>query len=255
MDLNSDLGESFGRWRLGDDAAMLRVVTSANVACGFHAGDPSTLRRVCEQAAAGGVVVGAQVGYRDLAGFGRRFLDVEPAELVDDVLYQIGALEAFARVAGTRVGYVKPHGALYHAVVDHEAQAGAVVEAVRRYDAGLAVLGLPGSALLRRAAEARLRGVREAFADRAYTPAGTLVPRRQPGAVLVDPARVAERCVRLATRGEVVAVDGTVIPVGAESVCVHGDSPDAVRMARAVRRALDDAGVVVRPFVAGSEGE
>ncbi len=248
VDLNSDLGESFGRWVLGDDQALLALVTSANVACGFHAGDPSTLRRTCEQAAARRVVVGAQVGYPDLPGFGRRFLDMEPGELTDAVLYQIGALEALARVAGTPVSYVKPHGALYSAVVQHEMQAAAVVRAVKEYDPRLPVLGLPGSALLRHAADAGLRSVPEAFADRAYTPAGTLVSRREPGAVLHDPAEIASRVVRMVTEGHVVAVDGSVLRLAAESVCVHGDSPHAVAVARAVRTALEDAGVVLRAF-------
>lgn len=253
IDLNADLGEGFGQWTLGDDDALLDVVTSANVACGFHAGDPTVLRRTCERAAERGVVVGAQVGYRDLAGFGRRFIDMEPGDLTNDVLYQIGALEAFARVAGTQVRYVKPHGALYNAIVHHEAQAAAVVDAVRRYDPTLPVLGLPGSAWLQLAEEAGLTVVPEAFADRAYTPEGTLVARREPGAVLHDAHEVAERCVRLATRGEVVAVDGSVVPVRAGSVCVHGDSPGAVDMARAVRAALEGADVRVAPFV-GSPG-
>ncbi|WP_151524611.1 LamB/YcsF family protein [Serinicoccus kebangsaanensis] len=250
IDLNADLGESFGRWQLGDDDALLEVVTSANVACGFHAGDPGVLRHACEGAVAREVVVGAQVGYRDLAGFGRRFLDMTPAELTDDVIYQIGALEALARVAGTRVGYVKPHGALYNAIVHHEEQAGAVVAAVRAYDPALPVLGLPGSAWLRQAEEAGLRPVPEAFADRAYTPEGTLVSRREAGAVLDDPDEIAQRCVRIATEGTVTAVDGTEVPVSAESLCVHGDSPGAVAVARAVRSALEAAGVAARPFVA-----
>ena len=248
MDLNSDVGESYGRWQLGDDAALLPLVTSANVACGFHAGDPTTLRRTCERAAEAGVVVGAQVGYPDLVGFGRRFLDMASDELTDAVLYQVGALDALARVAGTRVAYVKPHGALYNTVVAHEEQAAAVVAAVAALDPGLPLLGLPGSALLRRAAEVGLRAVPEAFADRGYTPSGTLVPRREPGAVLSDPAEVAARVVRMATAGEVVAVDGSVVRVAVESVCVHGDSPGAVAMARAVRRALAGAGVAVRAF-------
>ena len=248
IDLNADLGESFGRWVLGDDAALLEVVTSANVACGFHAGDPTVLRRTCELAAGRGVRTGAQVGYRDLAGFGRRFLDVAPEDLTNDVLYQLGALEAFARVAGTRVAYVKPHGALYNAVVHHEAQAGALVEAVLRYDPALPVLGLPGSAWLRLAGEAGLRPVAEAFADRAYTPEATLVPRTRPGAVLHDPAEIAARCVRLAVDHEVEAVDGTVVVVDADSLCVHGDTPQAVAVARAVREALAAHGVDVRAF-------
>lgn len=249
IDLNADLGESFGRWTLGDDDAMLEVVTSANVACGFHAGDPSVLRHSCEQAAARGVAVGAQVGYRDLPGFGRRFVDVAPAELTDDVIYQIGALEGFARVAGTRVKYVKPHGALYNAIVHHEAQAAAVVEAVLAYDRTLPVMGLPGSVWLRLAQEAGLTTVGEAFADRAYTPEGTLVSRREPGAVLHDPAEIAKRCVRIATKGEVVAVDGTVVAAPAGSLCVHGDSPGAVEIARQVRAGLEAAGVELTPFV------
>ena len=193
IDLNSDLGEGFGQWRLGDDEALLDVVTSANVACGFHAGDASIMRRVCDRAAERGVVIGAQVGYRDLAGFGRRFIDVEPDALTADVIYQIGALEAFARVAGSRVRYVKPHGALYNTIVHHEEQAAAVVRAVVDYDRTLPVLGLPGSASLRLAGEAGLTVVHEAFADRAYTPEGTLVSRRLPGAVLHDPVEIARR--------------------------------------------------------------
>jgi 5-oxoprolinase (ATP-hydrolysing) subunit A len=248
VDLNSDLGESYGRWQLGDDTAVLRSVTSANVACGFHAGDPSTLRRTVEEAAGCGVAIGAQVSYPDLLGFGRRFIDMEPSELTDAVLYQIGALEAFARVAGVQVTYVKPHGALYNAVVAHEPQAVAVVAAVRAYDDRLAVLGLPGSALLRAADEAGLRVVEEAFADRAYTPQGALVPRRTPGAVLGDADAVAERAVRMVTDGTVTAIDGSAVDVRVESLCVHGDSPGAVEMAAAVRRALEDAGVEVRAF-------
>jgi UPF0271 protein len=250
MDLNSDLGESFGRWVLGDDEAILGVVTSANVACGFHAGDPTTLRRTCAAAAERGVVVGAQVGYPDLAGFGRRFLDVEPERLTDDVLYQIGALEAMCRVAGTAVRYVKPHGALYNAVVHHEEQAAAVVAAVRAYDAALPVLGLPGSALLRAADAAGLRTVREFFADRGYTREGALVPRSTPGAVLHEPREVAARVLRMAREAVVTAVDGSEVAVEAESVCVHGDSPAAVAMATAVRAELEGAGLAPRPFVA-----
>jgi UPF0271 protein len=248
VDLNSDVGESFGRWRLGDDEAVLTVVTSANVACGFHAGDPRTLRQTCETAARHGVVVGAQVGYRDLPGFGRRFIDVDPVELTDDVLYQIGALDAMARAAGTSVRYVKPHGALYNAAVHHQAQARAVVAAVLAYDAELPLLGLPGSELLAAGQGAGLRTVREAFADRAYTPEATLVSRREPGAVLEDPGEVARRVVRLVTEGVVEAVDGSDVEVDAESVCVHGDSPGAVEMARAVRAGLEAAGVSLQAF-------
>lgn len=248
IDLNADLGEGFGAWTLGDDDALLEVVTSANVACGFHAGDPSVLRRVCDRAVERGVVIGAQVGYRDLAGFGRRFIDVRPDDLANDVLYQVGALEAFARTAGTRVRYVKPHGALYNAIVHHEEQAAAVVEAVRAYDGTLPVLGLPGSAWLRLAEEAGLTPVAEAFADRAYTPAGTLVSRREPGAVLHDADQVAARSVGIATTGRVTAVDGREVAAPAASLCVHGDTPGAVETARRVRVALERADVEVVAF-------
>ena len=248
VDLNSDLGEGFGVWTLGDDEALLDVVTSANVACGFHAGDPDILRRVCATAAERGVAIGAHVGYRDLAGFGRRAMDVEPRRLTNDVIYQIGALDGFARIAGTRVRYVKPHGALYNTAVHDQQQAAAIVEAIRLYDESLPVMGLPGSALLTMASSAGLRTIGEAFADRGYTPEGTLVPRSQPGAVLHDPKQVAERMARLVTTGTVPAADGTEVAISAESICVHGDSPGAVQMAIAVRQALAAAGVDLRPF-------
>ena len=250
IDLNADLGEGFGVWRLGDDDALLGLVTSANVACGFHAGDPATMRRVCSRAAAAGVAVGAQVSYRDLAGFGRRFMDVDPGELTDDILYQLAALDGIARVAGTRVTYVKPHGALYNAVVTHAGQAQALVDAVVAYDRRLPVLGLPGSVLLREVEAAGMRPVAEGFADRGYTPAGTLVPRAQSGALVHDPTAVAERAVRMAADGVVVAVDGTRLLMPVQSVCVHGDTPGAVELARAVRTALDGAGLELRPFAA-----
>jgi len=248
IDLNSDLGEGFGRWSLGDDDALLDVVTSANVACGFHAGDASIMRRVCERAVDSGVAIGAQVGYRDLPGFGRRFIDIEPEALTQDVLYQIGALEAFARIAGSRVRYVKPHGALYNAIVHHEEQAAAVVSAVLDYDATLPVLGLPGSAWLRRAEDAGLRVVHEAFADRAYTPQGTLVSRRLPGAVLHDPDDIARRCVAMASGEPIADVEGGALRVTPASICVHGDTPGAVDIAAGVRQALSDAGVRLAPF-------
>jgi UPF0271 protein len=248
IDLNADLGEGFGVWRLGDDDALLEVVTSANVACGFHAGDPSIMRRVCTRAAAAGVAVGAQVSYRDLPGFGRRFIDVAPGELADDVLYQLAALDGVARASGSRVSYLKPHGALYNAVVHHEDQARAVVDAVVRYDNGLPVLGLPGSALLRAAQAAGVPTVREGFADRGYTAAGTLVPRGEPGALVHDPEVVAERAVRMATEGVVVAVDGTPVDVAVDSVCVHGDTEGAVELTRRVRAALEKAAVTVAAF-------
>jgi UPF0271 protein len=248
IDLNADVGESFGRWTLGDDAAMFDVVTSANVACGFHAGDPLTLLAAVTGAAERGVTIGAQVSYRDLAGFGRRYIDMDAEELSAEIVYQIGALDGLARTAGTRVSYVKPHGALYNTVVYHAEQAAAVVAAVHAYDRSLPILGLPGSQLLDTANRAGLHVVREAFADRAYTAEATLVPRSEPGAVLHDPELVAARAVRLVVEGTVEAMDGSTVGVDAESVCVHGDSPGAVAMAGAVRAALEAAGVTLRPF-------
>lgn len=249
IDLNADLGEGFGRWRLTDDEQLLSVVTSANVACGFHAGDAVTMRRVCELAAARGVRIGAQVSYRDLAGFGRRAMDVPSAELAAEVAYQIGALEVFARAAGTRVSYVKPHGALYNRVVHDEEQAAAVVDGVLLADAGLPVLGLPGSRLLDAAGKAGLPCVTEAFADRAYTEEGTLVPRGQEGAVITDPEAVVERSLGLARDHAVTTRSGARIEVAARSLCLHGDTPGAVELARRVRERLESSGVDVEAFV------
>ncbi|MBF0671952.1 MAG: LamB/YcsF family protein [Salinibacterium sp.] len=250
IDINSDLGEGFGRWELGDDLAMLQLVSSANVACGFHAGDPRSILRTVRGARAAGVAIGAHPGYRDLAGFGRRNIDVESADLVADVIYQIGALQGIAASVGAQVSYVKPHGALYNTAVHDKRQARDVIEAIVAIDPGLAVMGLPGSALLRLAEEAGLRTVAEAFADRAYTPEGTLVSRREPGAVLHDPDEVAERMLRLVTEGTVTAIDGSVARVRADSICVHGDSPGALEMARRVRQRLEAAGVQIAPVVA-----
>jgi UPF0271 protein len=248
IDLNADLGEGFGRWRLTDDERLLSVVTSANVACGFHAGDAATMRRVCELAAERGVRIGAQVSYRDLAGFGRRAMDVPSAEPTAEIAYQIGALEVFARAAGTRVSYVKPHGALYNRVVHDEEQAGAVVDGVLLADASLPVLGLPGSRLLELAEKAGLPTVTEAFADRAYTEEGTLVPRGREGAVVTDPDAVVARSVRMARFGEVDAHGGAHIRVRARSLCLHGDTPGAVDLARRIRERLVRAGVRVEAF-------
>ncbi|MFF8194467.1 LamB/YcsF family protein [Streptomyces bobili] len=248
IDLNADLGEGFGRWELTDDERLLSVVTSANVACGFHAGDAVTMRRVCELAAERGVTIGAQVAYRDLAGFGRRAMDVPPAELAAEVAYQIGALEVFARAAGARVAYVKPHGALYNRVVHDEEQATAVIDGVLLADPALPVLGLPGSRLLEVAGKAGLPAVTEAFADRAYTEEGTLVPRGQAGAVITDPDVVVERTLALARLGEVASLAGTRIEVRARSLCLHGDTPGAVELARRVRRRLEESDVRVEAF-------
>lgn len=248
IDLNSDLGESFGAWRLGDDAAMLATVTSASVACGFHGGDPLTMLGCCRLAAERGVAIGAHVSYRDLAGFGRRAMDVAPGDLYGDVLYQLGALTGIAASAGTRVAYIKPHGALYNRIVTDAAQAAAVADAVVDAPGELPLLGLAGSEIARAAAERGIRFVPEAFVDRGYRPDGTLVPRQFPGAVLAGAEDVARRAVVMARDGVVDAFDGTRIPLVVESLCVHGDTPGAVAMARAVRAALQDAGVELRAF-------
>ena len=249
VDLNADLGEGFGIWELGDDDAMLEIVTSANVACGFHAGDPVRLASTCQSAAACGVRVGAQVAYHDLAGFGRRYIDVEAAELTADVIYQIGALQALARTAGTTVGYVKPHGALYNTIVKDRDQARAVAEAVHAVDPALPVLGLSGSVFFDEARRLGLRTVAEAFADRAYRPDGQLVSRREKGAVLHDPNQIAERVATMVASGRVTAADGSTIDVEVESVCVHGDSPGAVEIATAVRKRLLADGVELAAFI------
>ncbi|WP_323017249.1 5-oxoprolinase subunit PxpA [Castellaniella sp.] len=249
MDLNSDLGESFGAWTMGDDASMLDIVTSANVACGFHAGDPAGILDTLRAAAARGVVVGAHVGYPDLVGFGRRALDPSSRELVADVIYQIGALQGLAAAAGVRVRYVKPHGALYNTIAHDERQAADVITALLALDPGLVLMGLAGSPLLAWARARGLRVVAEAFADRAYTPQGALVSRREAGAVLHDPDQVADRMLDWVRTGELTAIDGSRVRLQADSICVHGDSPGAVGLARAVRARLDGAGVTLRPFV------
>lgn len=249
VDLNADLAEGFGVWNLGDDDAMLDIVTSANLACGFHAGNPVGLARTCRSAAQRGVRIGAQVGYFDLAGFGRRHIDVAPAELAADVIYQIGALQALARAAGTTVDYVKPHGALYNTIATDRGQARAVAEAVHAADPNLLVLGLAGSVFFEEAQRVGLHTVAEAFADRAYRPDGQLVNRREEGAVLHDPVQIAERVTTMVNTGRVIAVDGSTIDVRVESVCVHGDSPGAVQIATAVRERLRAEGVELAAFV------
>jgi UPF0271 protein len=239
VDLNADLGESYGRWTLGDDDAMLPLITSANIACGFHAGDPATLRNTCRAAVNAGVVIGAQVSYPDLGGFGRRFMDISPDDLTAGVIYQIGALDGLARSVGGRVAYVKPHGALYNAVVDHERQAQALVDAVLAYDKDLPVLGLPGSLLLELAAGAGMRTVTEYFVDRNYTTDGRLVDRRLPDALLTDQNQAVARAIQAAAEGR------------ADSFCTHGDTPGAVELAAAVRAGLLAHSVTIAPF-AGS---
>jgi UPF0271 protein len=248
VDLNADLGEGFGVWRLGDDAALLEVISSANVACGFHAGDARTMRQVCDLAVARGVAIGAQVGYRDLAGFGRRRIEMDVDELQADIGYQIGALDAFARAAGDRVCYVKPHGALYNTAAGDVHVAQAIADAVARYAPGQPLLGLFGSALQQAAEDRSVPFVAEAFADRAYTPDGRLVPRSEAGAVLTDTDMVVARSVRIALEGVVMDVEGGPVTVSARSLCVHGDTPGAVDLARAVRAAVTAAGIAIERF-------
>lgn len=248
IDLNSDLGEG-----IGDDASMLDIVTSANIACGFHAGEPHDVLATLQEARARGVAIGAHVSYDDPEGFGRVDMDVPSGELIADLVYQIGALQALAGVAGARVTYLKPHGALYNRIVHDERQARDVVTAVTEVDPSLVVLGLPGSSFLRAAEEAGLAIAAEAFADRAYTPQGTLVPRSASGSVLHDPRLVAERMLRLVDSGVIEAIDGTYVSVRADSLCVHGDSPGATAMARAVQVRLQEAGIEISSFVQASQ--
>ncbi|MGI8668199.1 MAG: LamB/YcsF family protein [Jatrophihabitans sp.] len=248
IDLNADLGEGFGAWTCGADEQLLPIITSANIACGFHAGDPVIMRRVCAQAVAAGVTIGAQVGYRDLAGFGRRRIEMAPAELSAEVLYQLGALDGFARAAGDQVRYLKPHGALYHAAAGDPLQAKAIVDALLAWHSRLPVLTLPGSQLALAADRAGLPVIIEAFADRGYLADGNLQPRGQAGAVLSDPAMIAARAVRLVTTGELSAADGSVLAIAPTSLCVHGDTPGAAGIARSVRAALEAAGVRLAAF-------
>lgn len=248
IDINSDLGESFGAWSMGDDAAMLDIVTSANIACGFHAGDPAGILRTVKAAAAKNVTIGAHVSYPDKVGFGRRNMDVASDELTADVIYQIGSLQGLAKAAGTSVRYVKPHGALYNTIAHDRRQAMAVIEAIRAVDPTLVLVALAGSTLIELARSEGLTCIAEAFADRAYTPQGTLVSRREPGAVLHDPQLVAQRMLSLVRNGTLEAIDGSIVKIEADSICVHGDSPSAVEMARELRLVLEQADVSLQPF-------
>ena len=250
MDLNSDLGESFGAWSMGDDAAMLDIVSSANVACGFHAGDAAGILTTLKAAKARNVVVGAHVAYRDLAGFGRRNMDVASSDLVADVIYQIGALQGLAQAAGTTVKYVKPHGALYNTIAQDKRQATDVINAMKAIDPSLVLLALAGSPLIGWARDAGLTVMAEAFADRAYTPSGALVSRREPGAVLHDENQIAQRMMTLVRDGVIEAVDGSMVRVEADSICVHGDSPGAVAIARTIRQRFEQESVQIASFVA-----
>jgi 5-oxoprolinase (ATP-hydrolysing) subunit A len=246
IDLNCDMGEGFGPYTLGLDGQVMPLISSANVACGFHAGDPQVLRRTVELAARFGVGVGAHVSYPDLAGFGRREMQVEPLELENDVLYQIGAISAFCRAAGVPLRHVKPHGALYNVAQRDRATAEAVARAITAFDAGLVLFAQPGSVMARVAREAGLTVAAEVFADRAYTADGALASRKLPGAVIHDPDTVAERALRMVAEGRIIAMDGTAITVTAETICVHGDTPGAVELIRRIRGRLEAAGAAIR---------
>jgi UPF0271 protein len=248
IDLNADLGEGYGAYAMGDDAALLDIVTSANVACGFHAGDPSIMVATARAAKARGVAIGAHPGFHDLRGFGRRMVRATPAEIEADVANQIGAFQACAALAGHRVTHVKAHGALANLSNAEDDVARAIARAVRGVDAGLVVVVMPGLAAERAAEAAGLTVVREIYADRAYAEDGQLAPRSQPGAVITDAAQVAERTRRMVEEGALLTLSGRRIPVVIDTVCVHGDDPHAVAVARAVRRSLEDAGCSLAPF-------
>ena len=245
IDLNSDIGESFGAYRMGDDAAVMDAVTSANVACGFHAGDPLVMNKTIKNCAAKGVAVGAHPGYPDLVGFGRRNMKCTPEEEYADCLYQIGALSAFCRANGLTLQHVKPHGAMYNQAAKDPELAKAIARAVKDSGENVILMGLANSEFEKAAKEIGIPFAAEAFADRGYMPDGSLVPRSQPGAIIHDVDEAAKCVVRMVTEGKVEAVDGTVINFRPQSICMHGDTPEAVEMAKTVRRELEAAGVKV----------
>ena len=251
MDLNADLGESFGRWTLGDDERLVAHITSANVACGFHAGDFRVMEATVAICRRAGVAVGAQPGYPDLLGFGRRAMPYDPDEVESLVRYQVGALEGFCRAHGVEMQHVKPHGALYNQAAADPSLAAAVARATARFSRDLALYGLASSEPMAAAAsDAGLRFVPEAFADRRYLADGSLQPRGEPGSLLADPAAAGAQAVSIATGGHVAAADGTLVSLRAESICCHGDTPGAVEIAAAVRRALEAGGVTVAALAA-----
>ncbi|KAB7647601.1 LamB/YcsF family protein [Polymorphobacter fuscus] len=249
IDLNADLGEGYGPWTMGDDAAMLDVVSSANVACGGHASDPETMFRTLELAKARGVVTGAHPSYPDLAGFGRRRLPMPPAEIERFVAAQVGALIGVAALVGQPIAYVKPHGALANVAADEAPVAAAIVRAVRAIDPGLAVLAISGTVLERLARDAGVSVFSEVFADRGYAPAGTLVPRGTPGAMIADEGAAAARLFGFLDSGLMPTVGGDPVALAVDSVCIHGDSPHAVAMARHLRAAFVDRGIAIAPFL------
>lgn len=248
VDLNADLGESFGTWRMGDDAAVLQGLTSASIACGLHAGDPVIMAETVALARQHGVAVGAHPGYADLQGFGRRPMSLAPAEVRALLLYQMGAISAFCRAAGLDLQHVKPHGALYNQAAVDEGLAGAIAEAVAAFDRSLVLVALANSRLAAAGRAAGLAVAEEAFADRGYLASGDLVPRGRPGALLRDPAEAARRVVRMLADGVVEAVDGAPVRLRPQTICIHGDTPGAAAFVREVRAALERAGVVVVPM-------
>lgn len=246
IDLNSDIGESFGRWSLGNDAEVMRSVTSANVACGYHAGDPGVMRETVRLAKAAGVAVGAHPGFPDLVGFGRRNIAASPREVEDFVLYQVGALAAIAAAEGVRLQHVKAHGALYNMAIRDRALSDAIARAVAAFDRSLILFGLPGTELLRAGEAAGLPVAAEGFADRAYEPDGSLTPRSRAGAVIHEAAEVVQRAVRMAREGVVAATDGRDIPMRIDTICTHGDTPGSHELTRRIREGLERAGLTVR---------
>ncbi len=248
VDLNADIGESYGAYVIGDDEALLASVTSASVAAGFHAGDPGVLRRTIRAAHAHGVAVGAHPGFQDLPGFGRREMRLSPADAEDLVLYQIAAVAGVAQSEGVRLQHVKPHGALYNMAATDAGLAAAIARAVRAFDRSLILFGLPGSALLDAGRAEGLRVAAEAFADRAYQRDGKLAPRGAGQSVITDPSLVVDRALRMVTEGVVIGIDGSPVPIVADTLCVHGDTPGAGRLAASLRRGLEAAGVAVRRF-------
>ena len=248
VDLNSDLGESFGSWKMGNDEQILPVVTSANIACGFHAGDPLGILKTVKQAVKLGVTIGAHVAYPDLVGFGRRNMDLSPDELIADVLYQISALDGLAKVAGSKVKYVKPHGALYNTIAKDQVQAQAVIDAIQMYNPELVLVALAGSNLVEQAKASGLKVVSEAFADRAYNSDGSLVSRRLAGAVLHDAEFVAKRVVSMLQNGGVESIDGVFTPIQADTICLHGDTDGALEMSAAIKAELLKNNIQIRPF-------
>jgi 5-oxoprolinase (ATP-hydrolysing) subunit A len=245
IDLNSDLGESFGRWTLGSDGELMKVITSANVACGFHAGDPGVMRATVRLAREAGVAVGAHPGLPDLAGFGRRNMAVSPGEVEDMVLYQVGALAAIAAAENVGLQHVKPHGALYNMAVTDRALADAIARAVRAFDSTLVLFALPETELEKAGLAAGLRVAREGFADRAYEADGSLTPRTRPGAVLHSPEDVVGRAIRMARDGIVRASNGSDIPMRVDTICTHGDTPSSHELTRQLRAGLEADGISV----------